>query len=107
MVYRRSKEKIQAAQAWATFVDHNREQFLAAGLPELMTKSISHWDHFLMHGYLDEQGDLNRFTIDQLSEKQYWALFKLVESYFVFGYEYFEPNVLRSEDKLRLKHRFS
>jgi hypothetical protein len=59
-----------------------------------------------MYGYLDEQGNLSRFTFDQLSEKQYVALLQIVESYFVSGYEYFDPNILRREDQQRLRHRF-
>lgn len=71
-----------------------------------MTKSISHWDNFLMHGYLDHHGEMSEFTIDQLSEEQYGGLLQLVESYFVSGYEYYEPNLLRSEDRQRFNHRF-
>ena len=106
MGHRRSKERVQAAHSWATFVARNREQILAAGLPDFVMQSIDRWDDFLLHGCRDHHGDPSGFTIDQLSEQQYGALFQLVESYFVSGYEFYEPSVLRSEDQGRLKHRF-
>lgn len=50
--------------------------------------------------------DPTGFTMDQLSDGQYAALLQLVESYFVSGYEYFTPVVLRGEDRERLEMRY-
>jgi hypothetical protein len=107
MGYRRSKEKIEAARNWATFVTHNRHVIEAAGLPLVVTESIHHWDDFLMHGYLDHHHDPAGFTVDQLSNEQYAALIQLVESYFVRGYEYFTPLALKREEQQLFESRFS
>ena len=85
---------------------HNNEVIRAAGLPESVINPISRWDDFLMHGYVDHHDDPSRFTVDELSEEQYYALVQLVESYFAFGYEYFTPMALRSEDQQLLYDRF-
>ncbi len=106
MGYRRSKRKVEAAGGWTTFVARNKNLIYAAGLPEPVTKSIDHWDDFLMHGYLDHHEDPHGFSVDQLSEQQYGAVLQLVESYFVSGYEYFEPVALRSEDSRALNDQF-
>lgn len=106
MGYRRSKESADAARQWSTFVARNREVIEAAGLPEVVTQSINHWDDILMHGHLDHHLDPTGFSVDQLSEQQYTALLQLVESYFVSGYEYFTPIVLRVEDRERLEMRY-
>ena len=106
MGYRRSKQKVEAARTWAIFLAHNTDLIYKAGLPELVTKSVDHWDDFLMHGYLDHHEDPYGFRIDQLSAQQYGALLQLIESYFVSGYEYFEPVALRSEDKKGLNEQF-
>ncbi len=106
MGYRRSKQKVEAAGRWTTFVARNKNLIYAAGLPEPVTRSIDHWDDFLMHGYLDHHEDPHGFSVDQLSEQQYGAVLQLVESYFVSGYEYFEPVALRSEDSRALNDQF-
>jgi hypothetical protein len=106
MGYRRSNEKVRAARDWNSFVAKNIETIRTAGLPELVTTSIRHWDEFLIHGYLDHHEDPSRFTVDELSEEEYSALVKLVESYFMCGYEYFTPIALRSVDQQILDHRF-
>ncbi len=106
MGYSRSRESKEAARNWSRFVDRNIRVIEAVGLPLLVTESISHWDDFLMHGYLDHHIDASGFTMDQLSDDQYAALLQLVESYFVSGYEYFTPVVLRLEDQQRFELRF-
>lgn len=106
MAYRRSKEALQAACNWSTFVARNSKTIEAAGLPEVVTESIEHWDDFLMHGYLDHHPDPTEFDVNQLSTGQYTALVQLVDSYFVSGYEYFTPMTLREEDLLRLQMRY-
>ena len=106
MGYRRSKQKVEAARAWNTFVARNNDLIYLAGLPESVIKSIDHWDDFLMHGYLDHHEDPSGFRVDQLSEQQYGALLQVVESYFVSGYEYFEPVAVRREDSRALNDRF-
>jgi hypothetical protein len=106
MGYRRSKRQLDAERVWTEFVTANSEAISAAGLPDMVTKSISHWDDFLMHGHLRYHVDPSRFSVTQLSEGQYAALVQVVESYFAFGYEYFEPAALRDDDALFLKDRF-
>jgi hypothetical protein len=106
MGYRRSKERADAARHWSTFVTRNREVIEAAGLPQVVTQSIDHWDDLLMHGHLDHHRDPAGFNVEQLSEKQYASLLQLVESYFVSGYEYFTPMALRGEDRERLEMRY-
>ena len=106
MGYRRSKQKVEAALDWAKFVARNKALIYAAGLPELVTRSIDRWDDFLMRRYLDDQEGAQGFSVDQLSEQQYGALLQVVESYFEWGYEYFEPEGLRREDRRALNDRF-
>ena len=106
MGYRRSKENVEAARNWSTFVARNRRVVEAVGLPQVVTESINHWDDFLMHGYLDHHDDPTGFTVDQLSEEQYTALLQFVDSYFASGYEYFTPVALRDEDRRRLEMRY-
>ncbi len=106
MGYRRSKNKVAAARQWSTFVARNREVIEAAGLPEVVTQSVYHWDDLLMHGHLDHHPNPAGFTVEQLSEQQYTALLQLVETYFVIGYEYFTPLALRVEDRERLETRY-
>lgn len=103
---RRSKESVRAARDWSTFVVRNQGAIEAAGLPLAVTKSISHWDDFLMHGRLDYHHDPAGCAVDQLSDEQYAALVRLIESYFASGYEYFTPIVLREEDLQGLEMRF-
>jgi len=106
MGYRRSKLKAQATLDWDRFVTNNKEVIRAAGLPELLTQSIRHWDDFLLHGYLDHHDDPSGFTVREVSEEQYRALLQVVESYFAMGYEYYTPIALRSEDQQILYDRF-
>jgi hypothetical protein len=106
MGYRRSKESVKAARNWSAFVAHNQTVIEAAGLPQMVTESIDHFDDFLMHGYFDHHDDPTACTVDQLSDEQYSALLQLVESYFVTGYEYFTPMALRSEDLQMFEMRF-
>lgn len=106
MGYRRLKESVEAARDWSTFVARNRSVVEAAGLPQVVTESIPHWDDFLMHGYLDHDHDPTGFTVDQLSDEQYAALLQFVDSYFAVGYEYFAPMALRVEDLQRLEMRY-
>ena len=106
MGYRRSKDRADAARRWSTFMTRNRGVIDAAGLPELATQSISHWDDLLMHGHLDHHSDPAGFSVEQLSEEQYAALLQLAESYFASGYEYFTPVALRDEDRERLEMRY-
>ena len=106
MGYRRSKDRADAARRWSTFVTRNRGVIDAAGLPELATQSIRHWDDLLMHGHLDHHSDPAGFSVEQLSEEQYAALLQLVESYFAGGYGYFAPLALRDGDRERLEMRF-
>ena len=103
MGYRKSKQKAEAKRAWATFLEGNKELIFAAGLPELVTESVEHWDDFLMHGFLDHHEDPSRFSVDQLSERQYGSFLQLVERYFGSGYEYFEPVAVQVEGSRRLK----
>jgi hypothetical protein len=106
MAYRRSKDSLKAERNWSAFVTSNTRAIEAAGLPEIVTESIAHWDDFLSHGFIDHHYDPSRFTVDQLSNEQYAALVQLVESYFASGYEYFTPSVLRDEDLQPLEMRF-
>jgi hypothetical protein len=106
MGYRRSKENVESARNWSTFVARNRSAVETVGLPQVVTESIDHWDDFLMHGYLDHHDDPTGFTVDQLSEEQYTALLQFVDGYFASGYEYFTPVALRDEDRRRVEIRY-
>ena len=106
MGYRKTKETVEAARNWSKFVARNKRFIEAAGLPQVVTESISTWDDFLMHGYLDHHDEPSRFTVDQLSDAQYAALVQAVDSYFVNGYEYFTPKALREEDQQVFEMRF-
>ncbi len=106
MGYRRSRRRIAAAQAWASFVSRNAQVIREAGLPEPVVESIAHWDEFLLHGRLDWHPDLTGFSVDRLSEVQYRALTQLVDSYFATGYEYFTPLALRPGEREGLDARY-
>ena len=106
MGYRRLKKQVEAGRNWSTFVARNREVVEAAGLPQLVTDSINHWDDFLMHGYLNHLDDAAVFTVDQLSNEQYAALLQFADSYFASGYEYFTPIALRCEDRQQFEMRY-
>ena len=105
MSSRRSPREIKAAETWARFVAANAEQLSAAGLPELATESIAHWDDLLMHGRFAHHHDPAGFSIPALTEPQYSAYVAVVDSYFACGYEYFTPRALRDEDQQRLAAR--
>jgi hypothetical protein len=106
MGYRRSKASVDAAREWSTFVARNKEVIEASGLPSVALVSVDHWDDLLRHGYLDHHDDPTGFTVDQISEEQYGAFVRLVESYFVSGYEYFTPLALKDEDLKWFDSRF-
>lgn len=106
MGFRRSKARIAAGRQWMSFVARNARVIRVAGLPEAVTGSIGCWDDFLLCGYADLGQGVGRYSVDQLSETQYVALTKLVDSYFAAGYEYFTPRALRSEDQQGLNARY-
>ncbi len=106
MSFRGTPEQIQAERNWAAFVAANLERLQAAGLPELATVSVEHWDDLLMHGHLEYHHDPAHFEVGALTEDQYAVFVDLVESYFVGGYEYFTPGALKTEDQARLDSRF-
>jgi hypothetical protein len=106
MSFRRTPEQIQGERNWAAFVAANFERLEAAGLPNLATVSVEHWDDLLMHGHFEYHHDPEHFEIGILTDAQYAVFVDLVESYFVGGYEYFTPTALRIEDQARLDSRF-
>jgi hypothetical protein len=106
MGYRRSKARIAAARAWASFVARNAPVIRQAGLPEAVLASLACWEDFLVRGQLECSPDRAGFLVTQLSETQYGALTQLVDSYFAAGYEYFLPLALRSEDQQVLTARY-
>jgi hypothetical protein len=106
MGYRRSTEQVKSRRDWRAFVAHNQTLIDAAGLPLIVTESVDHWDDFLIHGYLDHHDDPTGFVVNQLNERQYRALVRLIESYFVAGYGYFTTCVLRDEDKRLMSAKF-
>jgi hypothetical protein len=106
MTYRRSPDRVAAARAWERFVSGNAAGIAATGLPAIAFVSISHFDDLLSHGRLDHHVDPSGARVDSLDERQYDALVKLTESYFLAGYEWFMPSGLRPRDCQNLARRF-
>jgi hypothetical protein len=104
MGFRRSPDRIAAAQHWRHFVERNAAVVDAAGLPPSATSSIDDWDGFVMHGFLRD--DPSGFSASDLSDTQYSSLLLLVASYFHEGYEFYTPGALRIEDQEALRARY-
>jgi hypothetical protein len=106
MGYRRPPEKVKSARDWRAFVVPNQALIDAAGLPLIVMELVDHWEDLLENGFLDHHNDPTGFSVDQINERQYRALVQLVESYFVAGYDYYTPNVLRDVDKRLMNNKF-
>ena len=102
--FRRSPRQVAADRNWRSFVEHNTDVIVAAGLPPAAVQRIGDWDDFLTHGYIAE--DPGRFGVELLDEDQYSALVRLVTNYFAAGYEFYTPMALRSADQETLRARF-
>jgi hypothetical protein len=102
--FHRSPDRLAAENGWRRFVERNAHVIEQAGLPPLVTASISNWDDMLMYGSL--AGDPAGFAVAQLTPDQYASLVVLTTSYFAAGYEFFVPSALRLEDQEQLRARF-
>lgn len=102
MARRPSPRRVAAERAWQTFVHANRAMIERAGLPPEVFHSVARFDAFLRYG---DPGAEPR-TPERQSTEAYASLVRLVESYFVAGYEWFTPAILHPDDIQRLCTRF-
>lgn len=76
MAYRSNNEKKRLWRKWLT---QNREQLSTCGLPEIVSTDESHWQDFLLHGYLDHHSDNSNFALENLSSKEQNNLLRFLE----------------------------
>jgi hypothetical protein len=68
MSYRRDKT---AARKWQLWVEHNRDELLACGVPQVVFGEESHWYYFLEHDYFTPLGSAEPIIdVDRMEEQQ-------------------------------------
>jgi hypothetical protein len=75
MTYRRSANTYDA---WVRYRDEHSSAYAAIGLPVEVLQSEQQFVDFLTAGYDPDTG----FSLDTLSDEQYWKLFYLVTTCF-------------------------
>ena len=76
MSYRSNNEK---NRFWHKWLIQNREHLSGCGLPEIILNDESHWQDFLLHGYLDHHFDDNNFALENLSSEEQNNLLHFLE----------------------------
>jgi hypothetical protein len=86
MSYRRDKGNPVELRGWKHFLDENRSQFEATGLPQHVYDTNAVFDDFLMHGCLDHHAAPFEFSFDELTKDQATILREIVVRYFAAGF---------------------
>jgi hypothetical protein len=85
---------------WKKFLKEYSNIINKTGIPFEYFDQHTIWIDFLLHGFIDHQPDLIKFTIDNLNVNEYKYFKLLVQKYFEFGFEYFNPMALRTNSEL-------
>jgi len=86
MSFRRKKTAAEENRVWQDFCQANAKQLQDAGIPPALYESKTLFDHFLMHGYIDLQPEITRFSLDHLSPRQRDLLIEVVVLYLKAGF---------------------
>lgn len=87
MGYRRPEQNAELERRWRDFTSDEQRLFDEAGLPGVLRSDHRVFDHFLMHGFLD---DGSGFDVGQLDAVQRIALDQLVGVYVL---RFYDPGV--------------
>ena len=86
MSFRRSKKEVIEVCRWRAFLNENRSQFIATGIPEHIYHTQEYFDDFLMHGYLDHHYCPYNFTVKELTKEQAGILRDIIVKYLSSGF---------------------
>jgi hypothetical protein len=86
MSFRRSKKSVLDVRRWRTFVNENRSQFNATGMPEYVYQTEEIFDEFLMHGCLGYYHRPYDFTVEELTREQAVELREIIVKYLASGF---------------------
>jgi|SRR4051812_28632765 hypothetical protein len=86
MSYRKDTDTAVEGRRWKSFLDDNRTQFEASGLPQHVYDTSPVFDDFLMHGYLDHHAAPFEFSFDELTTDQVTVVREIVVRYLAAGF---------------------
>lgn len=67
-------------KVWKDWLRENKDFIERCNLPETILKSRSHWEDFLLHGYLDHHEDESNFNLENLSTELQTNLLDFLEN---------------------------
>lgn len=87
MSHRRDSADAAEKRRWRRFLDDNRAEFEATGLPQHLYQTRAVFDDFLMHGHLDHHAAPFQFSFAELTQDRATAARELVVRYLAAGYQ--------------------
>ena len=67
-------------RTWRKWLAQNQNALFCCGLPEIVLTDESHWQDFLLHGYLDHHFDDSNFAVENLSPQKKSNLLQFLEN---------------------------